>query len=919
MKTFVYSALFFLGLGIASLSSGCGGGSSNTITTPPTVTVAVVGSIGSVVPGGTLQVIATVGNDPAGKGVTWTLTCSPAPCGKVSPASTASGQATTYTAPSVAENGDLAVKIIATSVADPSVSNSAGFGVSGVTLLVNPPTATVNINTAAPFTATVNNDPTNQGVTWSLVCSPSPCNPGSVSPTTTLSGVPTTYTAPPSFPAGDLNVTLGAASVAASSIINSASITVPGTTVTVNPGSATILFGGNLPFAATVFNDPTNQGVNWAVQCSPTPPETCGIVGPTSTASGVNTTYTAPPTPPASDLPITLTATSVFNSVTGTAMITVPAITVSLSPSSALIPLNVMQAFTATVANDPSAAGVNWTLTQNSTACSPVCGTVSPATTPSGTAATYTAPASVPANGPAVTLTATSVTDSTKTAAATVTVSNGTVELIPTSLDFGFWRVNSVSKAETIVLTNTGISPLTAISMTFTGTDPGDFSLSPSTPCGTSLAAGGVCNIGITFKPAASGSRSANLSISDSSPDSPQTVALTGRGVVPCSKQIKQTLSAAPTRTALTTLGTATAPAPTGNYTVGTREMRLVDADREDPFLENGTKRELMVRLWYPAKADGACKQAEYTPPAVWSYFSQLMRMPLPAVTTNSCLEAPAADGAHPVVVFTHGYTGTFTDYTFIFEDLASRGYVVASVDHTYEATAVEFPDGRFLHSGFGSHLGNKMIEDDESLAFALSVRLDDLRFVAADLDRLNRSANSPFRGKLDVNRMAIAGHSMGGLAASLATDREARFKAGIIIDVHDGNVPDAVVGATQTPVFIFASGRGQWTENECRLWNNLHGPRLAVNLEGSEHLTPTDAVWLAKYAVKTGTMGPDKAIAAVRDYLAAFLDVHLQEKKFDPLLSGTSLQYPDAFVVTQEKALCSKDAVRSQSAAKSH
>jgi dienelactone hydrolase len=337
--------------------------------------------------------------------------------------------------------------------------------------------------------------------------------------------------------------------------------------------------------------------------------------------------------------------------------------------------------------------------------------------------------------------------------------------------------------------------------------------------------------------------------------------------------------------------------------------MRLVDSRREDPFLENGTKRELMVRFWYPALLNGVCTPAEYAPRAVWSYFSQLMRMPLPAVTTNSCLEAPVADGAHPVVVFTHGYTGTFTDYTFLFEDLASRGYVVASVDHTYEATAVEFPDGRFVHSGFGSHLGNKMIEDDESLAFALSVRLDDLKFVAADLDRLNRSAGSPFRGTLDVNRMAIVGHSMGGLAASLATDREARFKAGIIIDVHDGNVPDAVVGTTQTPVFIFASGREQWTENECKLWNNLHGPRFAVNLEGAEHLTPTDAVWLAKYAVKTGTMGPDKAVAAVRDYIAAFLNVHLGEKNFDPLLAGPSSQYPDAFVVTQEKSLCSKGA----------
>jgi predicted dienelactone hydrolase len=873
-----------------------------------------MGATSTIPPGGTLQLVANVTNDPSGRGVTWSVSCPSAPCGTIAPATTATGATTTYTAPDVALGSDLSVTVTAASLADALITSSVPVDVSGVNISINPQSATVNIGTTSQFAATVNNDPTNQGVTWSVSCSPTPC--GSVSPTTTLNGVATTYTAPTTFPAGDLSVTLTATSVAANAVMNSVSITVPGTTVTVNPSSATLEAASSSPFSADVVNDPNNLGVNWSVSCSPAP---CGTVAPTASASGASVTYTAPPTAPESDLPVTLNATSVFNTaVTGSALITVPAITISLSAPSALIPVNIAQTFTSTIANDPTNAGVNWTLTQNSAACTAACGTVSPGTTPSGTATTYTAPNAVPPNGP-VTLTATSVFDNTKSSSATITISTGTVMLVPASINFGTRLVNSTSPVHTIVLTNTGTSALTVSTITFTGTNTGDFALSPASPCGNSVAAGSTCNIGITFTPKARGNRTANLSIADSSTDSPQIVSLTGLGVQICSAQIKQTLSAKPTRAALTTFGAATVPAPTGNYSVGMREMRLVDTARQDPFLENGSNRELMVRFWYPTKLETACTPAEYTPHAVWSYFSQLMHMPLPAVTTNSCLDAPIAEGAHPIVVFTHGYTGTFTDYTFLFEDLASRGYVVASVDHTYEATAVQFPDGRFVHSGFGSHLGNKMIEDDDSLAFALSVRLDDLRFVADELQRLNRTLSSPFRGKLDVNRMAIAGHSMGGLAASLVSDRDARFKAGIIIDVHDGNVPDAVVGATRTPVFIFASGRDQWTENECRLWNNLHGPRLAINLEGSEHLTPTDAVWLAKGAVKTGTMGPDKAIAAVRDYIAAFLDVHLQEKTFDPLLSGSSLRYPDAFVVTAEKSLCSKGAQPSSPSGKSH
>jgi len=42
---------------------------------------------------------------------------------------------------------------------------------------------------------------------------------------------------------------------------------------------------------------------------------------------------------------------------------------------------------------------------------------------------------------------------------------------------------------------------------------------------------------------------------------------------------------------------------------------------------------------------------------------------------------------------------------------------------------------------------------------------------------------------------------------------------------------------------------------------------------QGAEHLTPSDAVWLAKGGIKTGPMGPEKTIAAIRSYVAAFLD----------------------------------------------
>ena len=60
------------------------------------------------------------------------------------------------------------------------------------------------------------------------------------------------------------------------------------------------------------------------------------------------------------------------------------------------------------------------------------------------------------------------------------------------------------------------------------------------------------------------------------------------------------------------------------------------------------------------------------------------------------------------MVLFTPGYTATSSDYTFLMEDLASRGYVVGAIDHTYEATAVEFPGGGIVRSRVGSILAGR-------------------------------------------------------------------------------------------------------------------------------------------------------------------------------------------------------------------
>ena len=477
--------------------------------------------------------------------------------------------------------------------------------------------------------------------------------------------------------------------------------------------------------------------------------------------------------------------------------------------------------------------------------------------------------------------------------------SDTVVVLNPAALSFGAVQVGQ-SKNLSTTLTNAGSTTLNFSGITTTGSDTDEFS--QTNTFGSSLGAGKSCTITATFRPREAGSDSAQISISDNG-GGPQQVALSGAGCVynPLRHKCVATLTSPAVRSAVAAQSMVAVPSPTGPSKVGTRVVDWVDSTRDDPFLAKGIKRELLVRFWYPAPAGEACKLADYTSPAVWARFSQLLAVPLPDVKTNSCLDAAMTDGLHPVVVFTHGYTGTFTDYTFLYEDLASRGYVVASVDHSYEATAVEFPDGRLATSVLGSHLANNWSVDHETLQFVLSVRLDDLRFVLNQLQRINNEATGPFDGKLDMSRVALAGHSLGGLTTLLGVRADSRFRAGILLDPY---LPGDVSNPTLTSVLLLTAGRTEWSENELSLWNDLQGPRFAVNFRGAEHVMPTDAVWIAKGAIQTGDMGPDKTIAAIRNYIAAFLDANLRDQPLDPLLTGPSSDYPDAEVTTRSGVL---------------
>ena len=129
-----------------------------------------------------------------------------------------------------------------------------------------------------------------------------------------------------------------------------------------------------------------------------------------------------------------------------------------------------------------------------------------------------------------------SISDNATGSPQTVSLSGtGTIpiaSIAPSSaITFPAQLVNTTSSGMNITLTNTGGAPLNISGITITGTNASDYS--QTNTCGSSVAASGFCTISLTFHPAATGARTASLSIVDNASGSPQQVSLSGTGTAP--------------------------------------------------------------------------------------------------------------------------------------------------------------------------------------------------------------------------------------------------------------------------------------------------------------------------------------------------------------------------------------------------
>jgi dienelactone hydrolase len=295
-------------------------------------------------------------------------------------------------------------------------------------------------------------------------------------------------------------------------------------------------------------------------------------------------------------------------------------------------------------------------------------------------------------------------------------------------------------------------------------------------------------------------------------------------------------------------------PPPSGRFAVGSETYTWTDTSREETSTaEPGDFREVVAQAWYPAQPtngltepyggtgiSGASLRGSY-PAWFFTRFDE--------VDTHAVHVAPVvdSDAGWPVVLFSPGGSMARQTCTALCVELASRGFVVIAMSHPYDSAATRLSDGTTVSTDFS------LMTTPEQNAALVDVRVADAKFVLDQLAGLDGVApESVVAGHLDLQRVAMIGHSLGGAAATRMLAEDDRIDAAVNIDgrmftapgldrpflwvenqqTADATSPDA------NPSGVYAD----MARLQRDLLAGLTAPGGLVVVDGSRHLDFTDA-----------------------------------------------------------------------------
>lgn len=359
-------------------------------------------------------------------------------------------------------------------------------------------------------------------------------------------------------------------------------------------------------------------------------------------------------------------------------------------------------------------------------------------------------------------------------------------------------------------------------------------------------------------------------------------------------------------------------PKPNGTYNTRITTAKLVDQTRLDPFAPNRTHRAIMVTVFYPILNASECEPLQtvsYMPPATAQFWDQEL---VSYGFTNASLEdfgisacrqnASARPSCHgkefPIVIFSPGQGASRQLYSGMAQSVASRGYLVISIDHPYDAFVVEYPDGTLIYG--------LNFTTDAQYDLDLATRVQDVSFLLDQLSA-NDSVQHVIPGAkcgLNVSHVAMFGHSFGGATTAEAMLSDSRIAGGLNMA---GTFYGSVVNlGLDRPFMIFdiPSGTRLNYGNYAETWSHLRGWKLELSLINAEHYTFMDIPlltrllgWLPSNSTSTGlgsvigTLDGVRAFDVITTYVTAFVDF-VQKGVESSILRAPSALYPEVSIV---------------------
>jgi predicted dienelactone hydrolase len=364
-----------------------------------------------------------------------------------------------------------------------------------------------------------------------------------------------------------------------------------------------------------------------------------------------------------------------------------------------------------------------------------------------------------------------------------------------------------------------------------------------------------------------------------------------------------------------------TLPTPTGPFAVGRTQYVWNDAAQSEPLApQPGSKRELLAWIWYPAAPRRPSETVDDYLPAPWRtalarqsgvLLTQFLTRDLSRVRAHSIRDAEVSpqQRSYPVVLMRAGLAALTTNYTTLAEDLASHGYVVVGFDAPYRTFVVVLPDGRVIARASQNNADLVSGSEREQLANKLVQAWSaDMGFALDQLERLNASDPSGrFLGRLDMQRVGVFGHSLGGATALQFCHDDSRCKAGI--DVDGAPLGSVIAEGVTQPFMFLGSDHESESDAETRpVKANIHSiydrlpsdRRLLIMIRGANHYMFSDdgAMLKSPLAMRVmrtlGVVRLDgrRQVAVTAHYISTFFDVYLQGASASELKSQP--EYPE-------------------------